>query len=90
MVPNLALLVLKLSARFGASQHPDVIPNRSPRRWLAALLGVSPESLQRALRTLRDEGVVATADGEVRILDRRCLRERANIDDAALWLLAGQ
>jgi CRP-like cAMP-binding protein len=89
IVSNLALLMLMLSARFGSSQQPDAIPKPlTARRWLAAFLGVSPESLQRALRTLCAEGLVSTADDELRILDRRLLQERANVDDSTLALFA--
>jgi CRP-like cAMP-binding protein len=89
IVSNLALLLLMLSARFSESERLDVVPKAlTARRWLATFLGVSNESVERAVRTLRAEGLISTADGELRILNRAFLQQEANVDASTLALLA--
>jgi CRP-like cAMP-binding protein len=87
LIANLALSVLVFSNRFGDSQDPHLIPpDLSARRFLAALMGCSEESVHRAISDLRAEGLIDTAHARLRVLNRARLVQRANIDPA-LWHL---
>jgi hypothetical protein len=88
LIANLALSLLVFASRFGDSQDPLLLPpDLSARRFLAALLGCSEESVHRAISDLRAEGLIDTAHARLRILDRARLVQRAHIDPSLMHLL---
>ena len=54
------LLFLKRGAVSGTIRDGDELPSR---RVLSALLGVNPNTVQKAYRTLEEEGVIASRSG---------------------------
>jgi len=53
------------------------LPGVTPRRVMAGLLGMRPETLSRALRTLAERGVIRHGRATIEILDRARLRSIA-------------
>lgn len=78
---NLALLLLALGRRFQASGGQSwSIEMELKRSVLADLLGISIESLIRALRELKDRGLIAAEGRKMRILEPEGLAEVAALD----------
>lgn len=57
------------------SRTPRVIRLTIPKRWLAAQLSMSPETLSRLLAKLRDTGVIDINQQRLTVLDEQKLRE---------------
>ncbi len=77
---NLALLLLALAHNYGQQTDAGVVLDLMiPRRTLAEMLGVSLESLMRALKRFRDRKVIVTSGKRVTIIDLANLKERARI-----------
>lgn len=77
---NLALLLLSMAHTYGEPTEAGVVLDLMiPRRTLAEMLGVSLESLMRALKRFRDRKVIATKGKRVTIVDLDNLKERARI-----------
>jgi CRP/FNR family transcriptional regulator len=55
----------------------DGVDEAVPRRTVASLLGMAPETLSRALAGLARAGAIATTRRSVRVLDRRALEQVA-------------
>ena len=53
------------------------LPGAMPRRVMAGLLGMRPETLSRALRTLAERGAIRHGRATIEILDRPRLRSIA-------------
>lgn len=64
-------------ARWLAEEAREGIAPPMPRRVLAGLLGMKPETLSRALASLARAGAVLVTRGEVRVLDAARLRDEA-------------
>lgn len=78
---NLALLLLALARRFQANGGPSWPPELELRRSvLADLLGISIESLIRALRDLKERGLITTEGRKLLILDPSGLEALATLD----------
>ena len=74
-----AKLLLKLHHELGESEDGSarlVFP--FPRRQLALMIGTSPETLSRTLRTMADNGVLSMGGRQVRILDMAALESLAS------------
>ncbi len=77
---NLALLLLALAHNYGETTDEGVVLDLPvPRRTLAEMLGVSVESLMRALKRFRDRKLLETSGRRVTITDFESLKERARI-----------
>ncbi|APX91749.1 cyclic nucleotide-binding protein [Halomonas sp. 1513] len=57
------------------SKAPRVIRLTIPKRWLAAQLSMSPETLSRLLAKLRDSGAINIDQQRLTVLDEQKLRE---------------
>lgn len=87
VVSNLALLLLVLSLRFADPGNPGTVRGAiASRTRLAEFLGISGESVYRALRSLREEGALSTTHDGIEITDRERLKERAEADERLLAL----
>lgn len=85
---NLALLLIALAHNYGESTDEGVILNLPvPRRTLAEMLGVSVESLMRALKRFRDRRLLETSGRRVTITDFDSLKERARITEFYLSVI---
>jgi len=85
---NLAMLLLGLAQKYGQSEEGTIILDLPiPRRTIAEMLGVSVESLMRALKRFRDRKMIETARRRVTILDLESLKERARITPFYLSIL---
>ncbi len=77
---NLALLLLALAHNYGQPTEEGVtLDLLVPRKTLAEMLGVSLESLMRALRRFRERKLIATSGRRVTIIDLDTLKTRARI-----------
>ena len=67
------LLFLKREAVAGTIRDGDELPSR---RVLSALLGVNPNTVQKAYRMLEEEGLIASPSGakSLMVLDEETLR----------------
>lgn len=85
MVENLSLQTVeaRLAGIFLEHSTSDVL-NR--RRWstqteMAARLGTVPDVLNRALRSLADEGLIQIERHQIQILDRKGLERKAMLGE---------
>lgn len=81
----LARRLLFFATGFGQSTQPE--PRRRlrlPQEYLASMLGVSRQTVNKALRTLEREGVLALHYAEIEILDVPALVQRAGQLDVGL------
>jgi CRP-like cAMP-binding protein len=60
---------------------PQVVRLTIPKRWLAAQLAMTPETLSRLLAKLRDSGTISIDRQRLVVLDEQKLRERRVIED---------
>ena len=87
---NLALLLLALAHNYGKGTGRGIALDLPvPRRTLAEMLGVSVESLMRALKRFRDRKLLETSGRHVTITDFDSLKERARITPFYLSILEG-
>lgn len=85
---NLALLLVALAHNYGESTDAGVILDLPvPRRTLAEMLGVSVESLMRALKRFRDRRLLETSGRRVTITDFDGLKERARVTEFYLSVI---
>jgi CRP/FNR family transcriptional regulator len=91
-VLHLMSLVEDLSLRTVVARLARVLLEHSTgevlnrRRWstqteMAARLGTVPDVLNRALRSLADEGLIQIERHQIRIIDRKGLETKAMLDD---------
>ena len=57
---------IKVSAVSGDAANGDELPSR---RSLSAMLGINPNTVQKAYRLLEDEGIISTVPGAKSIID---------------------
>ncbi|TDO15277.1 MULTISPECIES: Crp/Fnr family transcriptional regulator [Halomonas] len=65
----------------GFIRGPRVVRLTIPKRWLAAQLAMTPETLSRLLARLREEGIINIDRQRVVILDEQKLRHHMLSDD---------
>lgn len=59
----------------GRAKGPRVVRLTIPKRWLAAQLAMTPETLSRLLAKLRDSGAIAIDRQRLTVLDEQRLRD---------------
>jgi len=75
---RLAKRLLELARDESEGCHDvSVLAMRMTQKELSNLLGVSRESVNKELKTLRDKGIVSTARSKIVILDQERLKKRA-------------
>ncbi|NLC21253.1 MAG: winged helix-turn-helix domain-containing protein, partial [Halomonadaceae bacterium] len=60
---------------------PRVVRLSIPKRWLAAQLAMTPETLSRLLARLRDKDIISIDRQRLTVLDEQKLREALLADD---------
>lgn len=65
----------------GRSRSPKVVRLTIPKRWLAAQLAMTPETLSRLLAKLRDSGAINIDRQRLTVLDEQKLRDFMMTDD---------
>ncbi|WP_280554127.1 Crp/Fnr family transcriptional regulator [Halomonas sp. 25-S5] len=65
----------------GRARGPRVVRLTIPKRWLAAQLAMTPETLSRLLARLREEGVINIDRQRLVVLDEQKLRDHMLSDD---------
>ncbi|AMD00807.1 Crp/Fnr family transcriptional regulator [Halomonas chromatireducens] len=65
----------------GRSKSPRVVRLSIPKRWLAAQLAMTPETLSRLLAKLRDSGVISIDRQRLVVLDEQKLRDAMLAND---------
>lgn len=79
---RMARLLLLFAQSFGVpGQNGFPIPLGLTRQDLAELVGTAPETLIRALREFRDEGILEASRREITILDKRRLVRTAGLSE---------
>lgn len=89
-VANLAMELIVLEARFGDGGSSFALAGSTWRKILAEVLGISRETLQRAIRQLRAEGLLSGDRGSLRIADRPGLERRAKLDPESRDVFLGR
>jgi len=75
---RLAKRLLELAHGESADREDvSILTMRMTQKELSNLLGVSRESVNKELKTLRDKGIVSTARSKIVILDQERLKKRA-------------
>ena len=65
----------------GRARTPRVVRLTIPKRWLAAQLAMTPETLSRLLAKLRDSGAINIDRQRLTVLDEQKLRDFTMTDD---------
>lgn len=65
----------------GRGKRPAVVRLSIPKRWLAAQLAMTPETLSRLLAKLRDNGAITIDRQRLVVLDEQKLRDAMMTDD---------
>ena len=77
---NLALLLIALANKYGEHNHDGVIVNLPiSRQTMAEMLGISIETLMRALKRFRERKLITTSQSQITLVDTESLKERARI-----------
>lgn len=86
---QLARRLLISATNFGQSTVPTVRRHvRLPQEYLARMMGVSRQTVNKALRAMERERVLALHYAEIEILDLAALAQKAGLIDAGLQHLA--
>ena len=85
---NLALLLMALANKYGQKEGTNLVVELPvPRQTLAEMIGVSIETLMRALKQFRERGLIETAQNRIIITDLEGLKEKARITSFYLSIL---
>ena len=75
---NLAFLLIALANKYGKKRRDGVILDLPiPRQTMAEMLGISIETLMRALKRFRERRLIATSQSQITLIDTESLKERA-------------
>ena len=75
---NLALLLLALANKYGEQNDFGVILDLPvSRQTMAEMLGISIETLMRALKRFRERGMLTTSQSRITLVDVDGVKERA-------------
>jgi CRP/FNR family transcriptional regulator len=75
---NLALLLIALANKYGEREEEGTVLDLPiSRQTLAEMLGISIETLMRALKRFRDRGMITTLQSRITLVDMASLKERA-------------
>jgi len=85
---NLALLLMALANKYGEKEGTNLVVELPVhRQTLAEMIGVSIETLMRALKQFRERGLIETAQNRIIITDLEGLKEKARITSFYLSIL---
>ncbi len=75
---NLALLLMALANKYGEKTSEGIVLDLPiSRQTMAEMLGISIETLMRALKRFRERNLIATSQSQITIIDFESLKERA-------------
>lgn len=75
---NLALLLIALANKYGDKKCDGIVLDLPiSRQTMAEMLGVSIETLMRALKRFRERHLIATSQSQITLIDTESLKDRA-------------
>ena len=75
---NLALLLIALANKYGDKKRDGIVLDLPiSRQTMAEMLGVSIETLMRALKRFRERRLIATSQSQITLIDTESLKDRA-------------
>jgi CRP-like cAMP-binding protein len=85
---NLALLLMALANKYGEKTSEGVVLDLPiSRQTMAEMLGISIETLMRALKRFRERNLIATSQSQITIIDFDSLKERARTSSFYLSIM---
>jgi len=85
---NLALLLIALANKYGEKENNKIILNLPiSRQTMAEMLGISIETLMRALKRFREHNLITTVKRQIAISDWETLKKRAHTTPFYLSIL---
>ncbi|RZI85163.1 MAG: Crp/Fnr family transcriptional regulator [Rubrivivax sp.] len=83
---QLARRLIFAATSYGHAVQPKLRRRlRLPQEYLARMLGVSRQTINKALKALANDRIIAVHYAEIEILDARALATQAGQFDSALW-----
>jgi len=85
---NLALLLMALANKYGEKSAEGIVLDLPiSRQTMAEMLGISIETLMRALKRFRERNLIATSQSQITIIDFESLKERARTSSFYLSIM---
>lgn len=85
---NLALLLMALANKYGKKGAEGVVLDLPiSRQTMAEMLGISIETLMRALKRFRERDLITTSQSQITIVDFESLKERARTSSFYLSII---
>jgi CRP-like cAMP-binding protein len=85
---NLALLLMALANKYGEKASDGIVLDLPiSRQTMAEMLGISIETLMRALKRFRERDLIATSQSQITIIDFDSLKERARTSSFYLSIM---
>jgi len=85
---NLALLLMALANKYGEKTSEGILLDLPiSRQTMAEMLGISIETLMRALKRFRERNLITTAQSHITIIDLESLKERARTSSFYLSII---
>jgi len=85
---NLALLLMALANKYGEKTAEGIVLDLPiSRQTMAEMLGISIETLMRALKRFRERNLIATSQSQITIIDFESLKERARTSSFYLSIM---
>jgi len=77
---NLAFLLVALANKYGDKKRDGVVLDLPmSRQTMAEMLGVSIETLMRALKRFRELRLISTSQSQIKLIDAENLKDRAQV-----------